>query len=138
LPHQGEIARTGRKLLKRSASGSIPISISSTARPDPSLGKRLRPTPSAATTPRRTPMQIPPEYASLSPAAVARLLQCSPTAVRMARRRAAGHCERCDTPAAPGSIYCARHALQITEARRTRTGTHPWQPGRRGRPPLSH
>jgi hypothetical protein len=81
------------------------------------------------------PITILPEWESLTNAAIAAMLEVSPTAVMYARRRAKGHCERCDTPAVPGERLCVAHEAAITAKRRRRGGHMPWKPGTRGRPP---
>ena len=80
-------------------------------------------------------MKIPPHYDSLSPAEVAKLLKVTISAVTQYRRRQAGLCRYCDSPALAGLTLCAVHRTQRTEATRSRTGSAPWKPGGRGRPP---
>jgi hypothetical protein len=80
---------------------------------------------------------ILPEWAELTHTQIAAKLGCSTTAVLYARRRAAGLCERCSSPAADGSAMCLKHGLATARARRKRTGAKPWKPGRPGRPPAA-
>jgi uncharacterized paraquat-inducible protein A len=79
---------------------------------------------------------IPPDLANLSNAKIATRLGCTPTAVMYARRRAAGLCERCKAPVAPGgSTVCEACESAIDLKRRKRLGHNPWKPGGKGRPP---
>ena len=80
-------------------------------------------------------IEIPPQYEALSPAAVAKLLQVSISAITQARRRTAGLCRYCDQPALDGLTVCAAHRTQRNSTTRQRTGSAPWKAGGRGRPP---
>lgn len=78
-------------------------------------------------------VEIAPE--TLTDSKLASMLGCSRTAILYARRRAAGLCERCTSPAEDGKAYCLRHSVALARARRKRMGNRPWKPGRPGRPP---
>ena len=80
-------------------------------------------------------MNIPPQYESLSPAEVAKLLKVTISAVTQYRRRLAGLCRYCDSPALAGLTLCAVHRTQRNSTSRQRAGAQPWKPGGRGRPP---
>jgi hypothetical protein len=80
-------------------------------------------------------MMIPPEYADLSPAKVAKLLKVSITSVTQQRRRDAGLCRYCDQPALDGMTVCAGHRTQRNSTTRQRSRSAEWKPGGRGRPP---
>ncbi len=80
-------------------------------------------------------IEIPPQYADLSPATVAKLLKVSTTAVIQQRRRDAGLCRYCDALALPSLTVCAAHRIQRNSTTRQRTGSQPWKAGGRGRPP---
>lgn len=81
-------------------------------------------------------MQIPSQYESLSPTEVAKLLGITRPAVYQLRRRQAGLCRYCDEPALPELSVCKAHRTQRNTTRRQRTGSSPWKPGGRGRPPI--
>lgn len=78
---------------------------------------------------------IPPQYETLSPAKVAKLLGVSRDSVTQQRRRDAGLCRYCEEPATDGMTVCQRHRTQRVNAARQRLGVHPWKAGGRGRPP---
>lgn len=80
-------------------------------------------------------MKIPIQYAHLSPAAVAKLLKVSISAITQARRRTAGLCRYCDEAALDGLTVCAAHRTQRNSTTRQRMGSNPWKAGGRGRPP---
>lgn len=80
-------------------------------------------------------IEIPPQYDALSPATVAKLLKVSITAVTQQRRRDAGLCRYCDSHALPEMTVCAVHRTQRLASTRQRTGSNPWKPRGRGRPP---
>jgi hypothetical protein len=82
-------------------------------------------------------MIIPPLYEYLSPAAVAKALDVTISAVTQHRRRLAGLCRYCDEPALDGLTLCSAHRTQRTITGRARAGTQPWKPGGRGRPPIN-
>ena len=52
---------------------------------------------------------------------------------RYVQRKQAGLCVKCAEPLSPDS---ATHCVKHTNERRERRGHKPWQPGKRGRPPL--
>ncbi len=72
---------------------------------------------------------------TLTDSKLASMRGCSRTAILYARRRAAGLCERCTSPAEDGKAYCLRHSIALARARRKRMGNQAWTPGGRGRPP---
>jgi len=80
-------------------------------------------------------IEIPPQYEALSPAKVAKLLKVSISAITQARRRTAGLCRYCDSPALDGLTVCAAHRTQRNSTTRQRMGSNPWKAGGRGRPP---
>jgi hypothetical protein len=82
-------------------------------------------------------MKIPPQYASLSPAEVAKLIGVSREGVGQARRRAAGLCRYCKAKPLSGLTVCAAHRTRITNSHRKINGFKPWTPGGRGRPPIN-
>ena len=80
-------------------------------------------------------LNIPPQYAALSTAEVAKLLQVSISAVTQQRRRDAGLCRYCAEDAIPGLTVCSVHRTQRNSTTRQRSGSAEWKPGGRGRPP---
>lgn len=81
-------------------------------------------------------MLIPPQYESLSPVEIAKLMGVTTSAVVQAQRRANGYCPYCDTPALTGLTLCALHRTQKVASSRRRAGSSPWKPGGQGRPPV--
>lgn len=53
------------------------------------------------------------------------------------RHAARGLCMLCPLPVKHSRQYCARHAEADRIARRRRSGSQPWRPGKPGRPPGS-
>lgn len=82
-------------------------------------------------------LNIPPQYAALSTAEVAKLLKVSISAITQARRRTARLCRYCDSPALDGLTVCAAHRTQRNSTTRQRKGSQPWKAGGRGRPPIN-
>ena len=80
-------------------------------------------------------IEIPSQYADLSPAEVAKRLKVSISAITQARRRSVGLCRYCDEAALYQLTVCAAHRTQRNSTTRQRTGSAPWKPGGRGRPP---
>ena len=80
-------------------------------------------------------MIIPAKYDTLSPAEIAKAMGVCVESVLQERRRRAGKCRYCMTPALAGLTLCDYHRTQRASADRTRKGVKPWQPGGRGRPP---
>jgi hypothetical protein len=52
------------------------------------------------------------------------------------KRGKEGLCRTCGINPLLGSTYCAECLEKSTERQRERQGFQPWQPGKRGRPPL--
>lgn len=81
------------------------------------------------------PITILPEWFELTNAEIAAKLDCTPTAVMYARRRAAGVCERREGVRLMGHNLCLKHAVEVARTRRRRSGSKAWTRGGRGRPP---
>ena len=80
-------------------------------------------------------IQVLPEWALWNDAQIAEQLGVTRQAVFYARRRAAGLCVRCGSPAEPGRPHCAKHSKAITASLRKSRGFKKWKPGGVGRPP---
>ena len=78
---------------------------------------------------------ILPQWGELTDAQVAAKLGCTRQAVAYARRRSAGLCERCSSPAIDGHRLCLTHSVAVAQTRRKRLGSKAWVAGGRGRPP---
>jgi hypothetical protein len=85
-------------------------------------------------------IKLTPKLAKLSNAELARRFGVTPTAIVFARRKAMGLCTVCASPAVEGRRFCtdcqvARRTYMRNRDRK-RYGWKPWEPGKKGRPPI--